>query len=133
MQIKILNWFQVVYNKKKYDISFGVEETVGALKAHLQDVIGVPSTMQKVMIKGKIVQWKTLKNIQSMSSRLFSIKKGSGMLVIKKYLHIWNKKLGSNTISLENSSFWLSKFTLRLPNFIMRLPIFGLAPKTWSK
>ncbi len=45
--------FKVVYNKKKFDITFGCEETVGALKAHLQDVIGVPSTMQKVMIKGK--------------------------------------------------------------------------------
>ena len=44
--------FKVVYNKKKFDITFGSEETVGALKAHLQDVIGVPSTMQKVMIKG---------------------------------------------------------------------------------
>ena len=44
--------FKVVFNKKKFDVSFGSEETVGALKACLQDIIGVPSTMQKVMIKG---------------------------------------------------------------------------------
>ena len=50
--------FKVVYNKKKFDVSFGSEETVGALKSHLQDVIGVPSTMQKVMIKGKNVECK---------------------------------------------------------------------------
>ena len=53
--------FKVVYNKKKFDITFGSEETVGALKAHLQDVIGVPSTMQKVMIKGKELYAKVLR------------------------------------------------------------------------
>ncbi len=44
--------FKIVYNKKKYDITFGLDDTVGQLKAHLQDVIGVPSAMQKIMIKG---------------------------------------------------------------------------------
>jgi hypothetical protein len=45
--------FKIVYNKKKYDITFGLDDTVGQLKAHLQDVIGVPSAMQKIMIKGR--------------------------------------------------------------------------------
>jgi hypothetical protein len=45
--------FKIVYNKRKYDITFGLDDTVGQLKAHLQDVIGVPSAMQKIMIKGR--------------------------------------------------------------------------------
>ena len=44
--------FKVVFNKKKFDISFGLDDTIGALKVHLQDIIDVPNTMQKVMIKG---------------------------------------------------------------------------------
>lgn len=71
--------FKVVYNKKKYDISFGVEETVGALKAHLQDVIGVPSTMQKVMIKGLAKDEMTLKKL--------GVAKGSKIMVVGSTLN----------------------------------------------
>lgn len=71
--------FKVVYNKKKYDISFGVEETVGALKAHLQDVIGVPSTMQKVMIKGLAKDEMTLKKL--------GVTKGSKIMVVGSTLN----------------------------------------------
>ena len=43
---------KVVFNKKKYEISFGLDDTIGALKVHLADIINVPNTMQKVMFKG---------------------------------------------------------------------------------
>ena len=33
--------FKVVYNKKKYDVSFGLDDTIGALKVHLADIINV--------------------------------------------------------------------------------------------
>jgi hypothetical protein len=71
--------FKVVYNKKKYDIAFGSEETVGALKAHLQDVIGVPSTMQKVMIKGLAKDEMTLKKL--------GVTKGSKIMVVGSTLN----------------------------------------------
>jgi len=71
--------FKVVYNKKKFDITFGCEETVGALKAHLQDVIGVPSTMQKVMIKGLAKDEMTLKKL--------GVAKGSKIMVVGSTLN----------------------------------------------
>ena len=37
--------------EKKYDVSFGLDDTIGALKVHLADMINVPNTMQKVMIR----------------------------------------------------------------------------------
>eukprot|EP00088_Acartia_fossae_P054658 TRINITY_DN629_c0_g1_i1.p1 TRINITY_DN629_c0_g1~~TRINITY_DN629_c0_g1_i1.p1 ORF type:complete len:294 (-),score=74.14 TRINITY_DN629_c0_g1_i1:136-1017(-) len=71
--------FKVVYNKKKFDVSFGSEETVGALKSHLQDVIGVPSTMQKVMIKGLAKDEMTLKKL--------GVSKGSKIMVVGSTLN----------------------------------------------
>ena len=55
--------FKVVFNKKKYDITFGLDDTVGALKVHLQDIISVPSTMQKIMIKGLAKDEMTLRKL----------------------------------------------------------------------
>ncbi|XP_049861339.1 ubiquitin domain-containing protein UBFD1-like [Schistocerca gregaria] len=55
--------FKVIYNKTKYDISFGLDSTVGQLKEHLQDVIGVPQAMQKVMIKGLAKDERTLREL----------------------------------------------------------------------
>jgi len=66
--------FKVVYNKKKFDICFDSNETVGALKSHLQDIIGVPSTMQKIMIKGLAKDEMTLKKL--------GVVKGSKVMVI---------------------------------------------------
>jgi len=66
--------FKVVFNKKKFDISFDAEETVGALKSHLQDIIGVPSTMQKIMIKGLAKDEMTLKKL--------GVVKGSKVMVV---------------------------------------------------
>jgi len=66
--------FKVVFNKKKFDISFDSNETIGALKSHLQDIIGVPSTMQKIMIKGMAKDEMTLKKL--------GVVKGSKVMVI---------------------------------------------------
>ncbi|XP_066992216.1 ubiquitin domain-containing protein UBFD1 isoform X2 [Anabrus simplex] len=55
--------FKVIYNKTKYDISFELDNTVGQLKQHLQDVIGVPQSMQKVMIKGLARDERTLREL----------------------------------------------------------------------
>jgi len=71
--------FKVVFNKKKFDVTFGSEETVGALKSHLQDIIGVPSTMQKVMIKGLAKDEMTLKKL--------GVSKGSKIMVVGSTLN----------------------------------------------
>ena len=71
--------FKVVFNKKKYDITFGSEETIGALKSHLQDIIGVPSTMQKIMIKGLAKDEMSLKKL--------GVVKGSKVMVVGSTLN----------------------------------------------
>lgn len=71
--------FKVVFNKKKYDITFGLDDTVGALKVHLQDIISVPSTMQKIMIKGLAKD--------EMSLRKLGVVKGSKVMVIGSTLN----------------------------------------------
>jgi len=71
--------FKVVFNKKKYDITFNVDDTVGALKSHLQDIIGVPSTMQKIMIKGLAKDEMTLKKL--------GVVKGSKVMVVGSTLN----------------------------------------------
>ncbi|GLG97244.1 Ubiquitin domain-containing protein UBFD1, partial [Gryllus bimaculatus] len=55
--------FKVVYNKNKYDVSFAVDKTIGELKVHLEDIIGVPHAMQKVMIKGLAKDERTLRDL----------------------------------------------------------------------
>jgi len=42
----------VIYNKKKYDITFPYDSDVGELKFSLQKIIGIPPAMMKVMVKG---------------------------------------------------------------------------------
>jgi len=71
--------FKVVFNKKKYDITFDVEDTIGALKSHLQDIIGVPSTMQKIMIKGLAKDEMTLRKL--------GVVKGSKVMVVGSTLN----------------------------------------------
>lgn len=66
--------FKIVYNKKKYDVTFGLDDTVGQLKSHLQDVIGVPSAMQKIMIKGLAKD--------EMSLRKLGVTKGAKVMVV---------------------------------------------------
>ena len=66
--------FKIVYNKKKYDITFGLDDTVGQLKSHLQDVIGVPSAMQKILIKGLAKD--------EMSLRKLGVTRGAKVMVV---------------------------------------------------
>ena len=66
--------FKVVFNKKKYDVSFGLDDTIGALKVHLADMINVPNTMQKVMIKGLAKDEMSLKQV--------GVVKGSKVMVV---------------------------------------------------
>ena len=66
--------FKVVYNKKKYDVSFGLDDTIGALKVHLADIINVPNSMQKVMIKGLAKDEMTLRQV--------GVVKGSKVMVV---------------------------------------------------
>ena len=55
--------FKVVFNKKKFDVTFDMDDTIGALKVHLADIINVPNTMQKVMIKGLAKDEMTLRQV----------------------------------------------------------------------
>lgn len=71
--------FKVIYNKKKYDISFPVEETVGCLKAYLQTVIQIPPAMMKVMFKGLAKD--------EMSLRQLGLVKGSKVMVVGSTLN----------------------------------------------
>jgi hypothetical protein len=71
--------FKVVFNKKKYDIVFGLDDTVGALKVHLADIISVPSTMMKIMIKGLAKDEMTLRKV--------GVIKGSKVMVIGSTLN----------------------------------------------
>jgi len=71
--------FKVVFNKKKYDVSFGLDDTIGALKVHLADIINVPNTMQKVMIKGLAKDEMSLKQV--------GVVKGSKVMVVGSTLN----------------------------------------------
>ena len=71
--------FKIVFNKKKFDVTFGVEETIGALKSHLQDILGVPAAMQKIMIKGLAKDEMTLKKL--------GVVKGSKVMVVGSTLN----------------------------------------------
>ena len=66
--------FKVVFNKKKYDINFGLNDTIGALKVQMADIINVPNTMQKVMFKGLAKD--------KMSLRQVGVVKGSKVMVV---------------------------------------------------
>jgi len=71
--------FKVVYNKKKFDITFGIDDTVGALKVHLAEIISVPNTMQKIMIKGLAKDEMTLRKL--------GVTRGSKVMVIGSTLN----------------------------------------------
>lgn len=40
--------FTVIYNKNKFDVKFPLDDTVGQLKKHLQDIIGERSTRKTI-------------------------------------------------------------------------------------
>ena len=64
----------MIYNKKKFDVSFPIDSDIGALKAHLQTLIGIPPAMMKVMIKGLAKDEMTL--------RMLGIAKGTKVMVV---------------------------------------------------
>ncbi|KAK6630732.1 hypothetical protein RUM44_002901 [Polyplax serrata] len=65
---------KVIYNKNKYDVNFPLNQTVMQLKHHLQNIIGVPRAMQKVMIKGLAKDDRTLKEL--------GVTKGAKIMVV---------------------------------------------------
>ncbi|PSN43632.1 Ubiquitin domain-containing protein UBFD1 [Blattella germanica] len=66
--------FKVIYNKNKFDVNFLLDNTVGQLKQHLQGIIGVPQSMQKVMIKGLAKDERTLREL--------GVTKGAKVMVV---------------------------------------------------
>ena len=71
--------FKVIFNKKKHDISFALDENIGALKAHLQPIIDIPPAMMKVMIKGLAKDEMTLRKL--------GVSKGSKVMVVGSSLN----------------------------------------------
>lgn len=53
---------KVVWNKTKYDVSVGADETVKDLKEKMLDLTGLPPSMQKIMYKGLCNDEKTMKD-----------------------------------------------------------------------
>ncbi|PRD23044.1 UNVERIFIED_CONTAM: Ubiquitin domain-containing protein UBFD1 [Trichonephila clavipes] len=66
--------FKLIFNKKKHDICFPLDENILALKKHFESLIGVPASMQKVMYKGLCKDDKTLREV--------SITKGAKVMVV---------------------------------------------------
>lgn len=46
--------FRVVWNKKNYEVTFPVDETADSLKQHIENLTGLPVSMQKLMYKGLV-------------------------------------------------------------------------------
>jgi len=66
--------FKVIFNKKKHDVTFPLDNDIGALKSHLQPLIGIPPAMMKVMIKGLAKDEMTLRKL--------GVAKGSKIMVV---------------------------------------------------
>jgi len=66
--------FKVIFNKKKHDVTFPLDSDVGALKSHLQPLIGIQPDMMKVMIKGLARDEMTLRKL--------GVVKGSKIMVV---------------------------------------------------
>lgn len=52
---------KVIYNKNKYDVSATAETTIADFKKQLQELLGVPDSMQKLMYKGLLQDNQTFK------------------------------------------------------------------------
>ncbi|XP_028134916.1 ubiquitin domain-containing protein UBFD1 [Diabrotica virgifera virgifera] len=70
---------KVIYNKKKYDITTTSNTTILELKKHLQDLLGVPDAMQKLMYKGLLQDTQTISNS--------GITKGSKIMLVGSTLN----------------------------------------------
>lgn len=66
--------FIIMFNKIKYDITFGYDSTILELKAHLERICGVPHATQKLIVKGMARN--------SMSLRKAGIVKGSKVMLV---------------------------------------------------
>ncbi|XP_065341367.1 ubiquitin domain-containing protein UBFD1-like [Cloeon dipterum] len=66
--------FKVIFCKTKHEVEFGLDKTILKLKNHLQDIIGVPASMQKLMIKGLAQDEQTLRSL--------GVSKGAKVLVV---------------------------------------------------
>ncbi|XP_025193287.1 ubiquitin domain-containing protein UBFD1-like isoform X2 [Melanaphis sacchari] len=60
--------FTIIHNKDKYIVSMPLLSTIEQLKNKLVDIIGVPSKMQKIMIKGLAKDDQTLESLNVNSS-----------------------------------------------------------------
>lgn len=60
--------FTIVHNKDKHTVTMPQSSTIKQLKDKLADVIGVPSKMQKIMIKGLAKDDQTLESLNVNSS-----------------------------------------------------------------
>jgi len=60
--------FTIIHNKDKYTVSMPPSSTIGQLKGKLVDMIGVPSKMQKIMIRGLAKDDQTLESLNVTSS-----------------------------------------------------------------
>ncbi len=94
--------FKVIHNKKKHDVSFPLDGDVGALKSHLQPMIGIPPAMMKIMIKGLAKDEMTLRKL--------GVTKGSKVMVVGSSLNdvmevsIIPKDVGKGGASSSSSS-----------------------------
>ncbi|KAK6169078.1 hypothetical protein SNE40_020199 [Patella caerulea] len=71
--------FKVIYNKSKYDVNFGLDETVKELKEHIQTLTGVPQAMQKLMFRGLAKDELTLRELK--------VTKGAKIMVVGSTLN----------------------------------------------
>lgn len=54
--------FKVVFNKKRFDVSFPLDKTIADLKGHLEAIIEAPPATMKVMVKGLAKDDNTLRS-----------------------------------------------------------------------
>ncbi|KAG8274370.1 Ubiquitin domain-containing protein ubfd1 [Homalodisca vitripennis] len=97
--------FTVIYNKNKYDVQFPLDDNVGQLKKHLEDVIGIPYSLQKVMIKGLAKDERTLREL--------GVMKGAKVMVVGSKL---NDVLAVSTPSTQLEHLRLSFILTRFSN-----------------
>lgn len=66
--------FKVVCNKNKIDVTFPLDGTIAELKDHLQSIVSIPTSMQKILIKGIAKDDQTLRSIGVAKGELLIIK-----------------------------------------------------------
>lgn len=71
--------FKVVFNKKKYDVIFPLDDTISLLKNHIHTLTGVTPTMQKLMFKGLAKDSQTLRELK--------VTKGAKLMLVGSLLN----------------------------------------------